>query len=170
MKYSLTFWALIICMSACKQGEKNVEAGHPKQVGDLFFNPKTDKAGYQPCHADLVYQYYNFSNGLQFKGEKPAIDRYFKENFKATEAEHEDGYITIRFIVNCEGKACWFRVEEMDLDYQPKHFSKAISNQLLELTKELEGWEIAEYEEEKYDYYQYLSFGILNGQLTEILP
>lgn len=161
-----------MCISACKESEKRKEKKYPNHIGDVEFNHEADSSGSQPCHADLTAQYYNFNfaGGLRFKGEKLAIDRYFKDHFKPTETENEDGYITIRFLVNCEGKACWLRTEEMDLNYQSKHFAKPALNQLLKLTKELEGWEIAGHEGESYDYYQYLTFKMINGQLIEILP
>lgn len=170
MKKRILTFALFVSIFACKNDEKKSETLYLNHVGDTHFVAETDSTGFQPCHPDLAYQYYNFGGSARFKGEKPAIERYFRERYKAEENQQENGYFTVRFLVNCEGKSSWFRTEAMDLEYQPKQFHSAISNQLLQLTKALEGWTVAEYEGQTYDYYQYLTFKIENGQLSEILP
>ena len=170
MKKQLLLFALFASLFACKKDEKKAEAFYLSHIGDTQFVAETDSTGFQPCHPDLAIQYYNFGESTGFKGEKSAIERYFRERYKAEENQQENGYFTVRFLVNCEGKSSWFRMEGMDQDYQPKQFNSAISNQLLQLTKGLEGWRVAEHEGQTYDYYQYLTFKIENGQLSEILP
>ena len=48
--------------------------------------------------------------------------------------------------------------------------NKDISEQLLNITKSLDGWVIGKHEGKAYDYYQYLTFKIEDGELIEILP
>lgn len=170
MKQHLVGLSLLLAFSACTGDEKQGEARYLSKVGDTEFLAETDGEEFQPCHPDLAFQYYNFDQTTGFEGEKIAIDRYFRENYKAENLRDESGYFTIRFIVNCEGKSGWFRTEAMDFSYQPTKFKSSISDQLLQLTRELDGWKVAMVEEEKYDYYQYLTFKIENGQLIEILP
>ena len=83
---------------------------------------------------------------------------------------NESGFITIRFIVNCEGQTGWFRMQEMDENYKANKFNKIILDELALLTKQLNGWEIAEDRGKKFDYYQYLTFKFKNGKLIEIMP
>lgn len=170
MKHYLTGIALFLGFSACTGNEKHTEIRYLSHIGDTEFLADTDGEGFQPCHPDLAIQYYNLGHTTGFAAEKPAIDRYFRQKYKVPALQGESGYFTVRFLVNCEGKSGWFRTEGMDFDYQPKEFNPGIANQLLKLSKELEGWKVAVHEEEKYDYYQYLTFKIENGQLIEILP
>jgi hypothetical protein len=146
------------------------ETTYPSQVGDIQFDPAIDDIGFKVCNTENVIQYYNMGQGLQFNGEKKKILEHFYSHYKAGLFKGETGYITIRFIVNCEGSTGRYRVEEMDMNYQPKKFSKALRDTLLDLTKQLSGWTIAVYETQVFDYYQYLAFKIEDGQLKEILP
>ena len=58
----------------------------------------------------------------------------------------------------------------MSNDYKKKTFNNHLTNQLLAVTKQLDGWIVGEYEWKVYDYYQYLTFKIDKGKLIEIMP
>lgn len=169
MKRLIIIPALLWTLYSCGQ-EQNKNEEHPLQVGDICFNPKTDDPHFKVCNDDRVLQYYNFGKGLQYKGEKPAIKKYFKEGLKSNGLEEDTGFITIRFMVNCEGKTGRFRVQEMNNDFNKKEFSVHFKKQLLNLTKQMPGWMVGEYDGKVYDYYQYLTFKIESGNLVEIMP
>lgn len=145
---------------------------YPQQVGDIEFDQKLDDPNFKICDVKQTAQYYNFSKGFQYKGEKYEILKKFKENYnpKIVTTGGGSGYITIRFLINCEGKKGLFRVQEMDMNYMPTKFDEDNIKQLLAITKSLDGWLIGEYDEKKYDYYQYLTFKLINYKLLEILP
>jgi hypothetical protein len=146
----------VLLIFSCNSPEKQ-KAEIPRHVGDIQFDPKTDTTDFKPCHEDLTFQYYNFSNALQYDGEKAKIIREFDRKFQRVD-KTESGYVTIRFIVNCEGKTGWFRVVTMDFDYQEIKFSTELVNQLLEITKGLNGWKTGEFDGKIYDYYNHLTF------------
>lgn len=139
-------------------------------VGDIQFDPQIDDPGFKICDYEAVHQYYNFGKGLQYKGEKIKINEHFQGKLKTKEQPGESGFLTIRFIVNCEGETGRYRVQGMDNDYRPKDFNDELTAQLLNLTKQLTGWIPGEYEARRFDYYQYLTFKIENGHLIEIMP
>jgi hypothetical protein len=143
---------------------------YPLQVGDIYFDPKLDDPNFKLCDENRMAQYYSFGKGLQYKGEKIKINEHFKVGLKVNEQRNVTGFLTIRFIVNCEGKIGRFRVEGMDNEYSQKTFSEGLTNQLMSLTKKLDGWIIGEHDGKAYDYYQYLTFKIENGILIEIMP
>lgn len=154
-------------MHSCNGSEKINEP--LRHVGDILFDPKIDTTSFQPCNENLIFQYYNFYNAIQYDGEKAKILREFKSKFETT-AKEDSGYVTIRFIVNCDGQTGWFRITTMDQDYKPKSLSNKLTHQLLQLTKELDGWIPGEFNGEKFDYYQSLTFKIFNGQIENIMP
>ncbi len=158
---------LLFSFFACSPSSHH-ETNYPEDVGDIAFDSKTDDPSFKTCH-ERVYQYYNFGKGFEYKGEKPALEEHFKK-LKQTEYKGDDGYITIRFIVNCEGKTGRFRIQEMSTDYTERSFNKELVTRCLELTKQLDGWIIKEHNSQQMDYYQYLTFKIEEGRLTEILP
>jgi hypothetical protein len=110
------------------------------------------------------------SDGLQYEGEKYAIEQAFRQNYKPALAKKESGMLRIRFIVNCKGKTDRFRMMGADENYQAKIFDPSIADQLLQITKKLDKWQPKKLEEQPVDYYQYLIFKIENGVLIEILP
>jgi len=159
---------LLVVYSSC-QKSKAQKSVYPNHVGDIAFDEKTDDPNFKICLNGRIPQYYEFGKSLQYRGEKPAIDKHF-EILKLNETTVESGYITIRFIVNCEGKTGRYRIEEMNNDYQPMSFDKKLVEKILTLTKELSGWIVGGNPEQPVDYYQYLTFKIEGGKLIEMMP
>ena len=169
MKNTLLLLSIILLFANC-QSEQNAVSKYPAHVGDIIFSKKLDGADFKRCLDEkFTFQYYNDSKGFQFKGEKIRIERKL-EALHLKSDENSNGYITIRFVVNCEGKAGQFRIQEMNENYQENSFPKKFTSQLLEFTKKLEGWIIKEYQGRKIDYYQYLTIKIEPGKVSEILP
>lgn len=140
-------------------------------VGDIEQNDQIDKLDFKVCHGDnRVLQYFNLGEGPVYKGEKSRIINTFKSKYKSVNDKSENGLIRIRFIVNCEGKAGRFRVLQSDYNYQETEFDNEIVSQLMTITKGIEDWAIFKRNEVTVDYYMYLIFKIIDGQLTEILP
>jgi hypothetical protein len=162
-----------VVLTSCSGNQNADKDPYHRWVGDIPFDEKTDDPDFKLCFTDNdIRQYFNFSKGVQYKGEKPAIDQYFKENYQLVES-NQSGLIRIRFIVNCKGETGRFRMKAMDQDYQPVDFDQAITDQILRLTKEMEGWlpiEMEEMNNTKWDYYQYLIFKIDRGDIIEIMP
>jgi len=170
MKQLLVFAFTLVIFQSCGQTQSTA-ATYQEHVGDISFDAKLDDPSFKICtNENNIAQYYNFGGGLQYVGEKIAIDNYFRENFKSRIQKNETGFLTIRFVVNCEGKTGRFRIEGMDNNYQSKKFDKELENQILKLTKQLDGWAVGESRGQKYDYYQYLTFKLTDGQIIEIMP
>ena len=58
----------------------------------------------------------------------------------------------------------------MNFEYQPKKFDPEIKKQLLSITKSLDGWIPVNNGLVDFDFYQYLSFRIEDGQIIKIMP
>ncbi|HYG03190.1 MAG TPA: hypothetical protein VD927_12150 [Chryseosolibacter sp.] len=160
---------LMFIFSACasRQSVDEPVATYPNHVGDHSFDQNLDDPAFKVCNESRVFQYYNFGKGMQYKGEKTAINSAFSNIiFDSTDS----GYITIRFIVNCKGETGWFRIQQMDFDFQEKTFSSTSVSKILEITKRLDGWKVNHFDDVPYDYYQYLTFKLHNGNLVEIMP
>ncbi|WP_131329474.1 hypothetical protein [Chryseobacterium piperi] len=139
-------------------------------VGDITFDEKLDNPGFKKClDKEFGIQYYNDSQGFQYKGEKISIEESLK-SAKIQGDEKSNGYITIRFLVNCRGETGLFRVQQMNLNYEKNLVDKDLETKLLDFTKSLKGWIPKNLEGIKVDYYQYLTFKIENGKVSEILP
>lgn len=169
MKNLLLLILLIPLFTNC-QTEKATVSKYPAHVGDIVFNENLDDPDFKRCLSEkFTFQYYNDSKGFQYKGEKIKIEKKIK-SLDLKNDKNSNGYITIRFLVNCEGKTGMFRIQQMDDEYKEKPFDKNLSDQLLSFTKNLNGWIPKEYDGKKVDYYQYLTYKIENGKVSEILP
>lgn len=145
---------------------------YSNHVGDISRNGGLDDDHFQRCFAeDSTVQYFNYSDGFRYKGEKKALNDFFYENYQPVHKKNQSGYIRIRFVVNCKGESGQFRVLESDEHFLPKKFHPKIVNQLLRLTKKLDGWFIvSDGTHRALDYYQYLIFKIEAGEIKEIMP
>lgn len=164
MSFRLSLF-LLLFVYACSQPKHN--------VGDIPFDKNADDPEFKICTAGPIKQYYirgSTDTPPGYKGEKRELEREILRDYDFPETASEDGYLTIRFIVNCEGKTGRFRTEEMDFSYQAKSFDKRISQQLLDIVKGLDGWIPRKSKGKNVDFYQYLTFRIENGQIEKILP
>ncbi|UQB67709.1 hypothetical protein [Epilithonimonas zeae] len=155
---------------SCQSG-KSVTI-YPNKVGNIVFDKNIDSPDFKRCmDKDYGIQYYsvNDSNGLLYKGEKFAIIQEL-EKLNLSSSKKTNGYITIRFVVNCEGKTGFFRVQQMNDNYLEENWDKDFSVKLLNFTKSLNGWIAKESRGTKLDYYQYLTYKITDGKVSEILP
>jgi hypothetical protein len=168
MKHAPAFIFILMLILNCEKSSEKSQ--YLKNVGDIEFDTKIDDPNFKICNEERVLQYYNFGKGFVYKGEKIKIIEYFHQNYDGAGYANETGYITIRFIVNCEGKTGRFRVEQMDNQYNRGNFNKKMIEKLLSLTKSLNGWETQIENNKNVDYYQYLTFKMENGSIIEILP
>ncbi len=164
--------ALFSFVMVCCQTEKKVKK-YPATVGDIEFDKKLDDADFKKCSSEkwghFSFQYYQGSKQFSYRGEKIAItEKLKKENIYSEKCIN--GYITVRFLVNCEGKAGLFRVQHMTMDLKDSELDAELENRLLQFTKSLNGWMPKEIKGLKVDYYQYLTYKIENGKVSEVLP
>jgi hypothetical protein len=158
------FLHLILIVFSCVPEKKS------GNVGDISFDELKDDPSFKICNSQEIFQYYNF-DGVKYKGDKNTLRNEIFSLIKADSLNRETGYLTIRFIVNCEGKTGMFRIQEMDAAYKATQFSDKTKNHLLSVTKRLNGWKKFEFDPGKgSDYYQYLTFKLEEGVVKEILP
>ena len=151
-----------------------IDQGHHQDVGDIPFDRAMDDPNFNLCGGESsIKQYYvrgSDNEPAGYKGKKRALEEAITEQYVFPVSESESGYVTIRFVVNCRGQSGRFRVEKMDFNYQPKNFNPELVQQLLDITRNLNGWIPVSREGKTYDFYQYLTFKIRNGQIEKILP
>ncbi|PIF43993.1 hypothetical protein CLU96_0920 [Chryseobacterium sp. 52] len=162
---ALFSFGLISC-----QTEKS-RSQYPVTVGDIEFDEKLDDPAFKKCTPEklISVQYYQGSKEFGYKGEKWAIIEKLEKEKISSETK-KNGYITVRFLVNCEGKTGLFRVQQMNADLTVTVLDKELGDRLLRFTKSLDGWIPKEIKGFKVGYYQYLTYKIENGKVSEVLP
>ena len=165
MKQTIFIVLSIFAISCSQDGYKN--------VGDIPFNRELDDEKFYICDETNINQYYvRYSTDIppSYEGEKRGLESIILSEYNFLQSENENGYVTIRFIVNCEGETGRFRIEEMNFAFKPHKLDKGITSQLLDIVKNLTDWIPRKRNGENLDFYQYLTFRIEKGQVVKILP
>ncbi|MGB0177485.1 MAG: hypothetical protein ACPF9D_09985 [Owenweeksia sp.] len=164
---------LMSLVVACQPGQPSYPV---KDIGFIYPENIIDPdAEFRICGTEEdILQYYNHNA----PGDKPAgyiggpkaIKKYLKDHYPGLDLHHDSGMLTIRFIINCEGKTGHFEMFENDLDFKPTSFHPKTCEQLLEITRELRNWRANQMEGSYRDSFMYITYRIENGKITEILP
>ena len=82
------------------------------------------------------------------------------------------GYITFRFIIDCEGHMTKkVRVFQTDENYTNTHFDKMLVNELFDYVKTLDKWKKAgDKTGPAFNYMAFITFKIRNGKVINIIP
>jgi hypothetical protein len=163
LKTILIHLGLIIILCSCGQESKK----YTNDIGHI--NPKTalgDK-NFKTCK-NKIFEYYNSEPDGGYKhGKKALRDSVLR---KYSMSINESGYLTFRFVVNCEGKGGRYMVIQNDLDFKPKEFDEELTSHLFTITQDLKEWRPVILENESRDYYMYITYKLLDGKIIEILP
>lgn len=143
---------------------------HKHQVGHISESAFFDKSGFKACFEERMFPYYYGRNPSKFSHGKDSLKIYFHQYYDHFGYTNESGYITIQFIINCEGETGRHQVLQVGLDYQEKEFNHQLTDKLLQLTKNLKDWDPISFSDTTYDSFIHLTFKIENGELVEILP
>ena len=167
-KYLLGLLILISCNSQNNTKESSKKKEYSNVVGDIKFDARID-SNFIRCDS-FSNQYYGKAGGLSYKGEFFALKEELFNAYNSIGIQGQTGLFTIRFIVNCKGDTGMFRTYSTDLELNEFNFDHRITTQLLNATKALNKWEVTIYEGQRYDYYQYLTFKIIDSELKDIAP
>ncbi len=108
---------------------------------------------------------------LNYNGGFYEIKKHYYNNYKSIVSTNNTGIVKVRFNINCEGKTGNYFMESYSLNYKNITISKKISEQFLNLTKNLRGWIPAHDEDgNRINSHKFFAFKIINGKLTDILP
>lgn len=117
-----------------------------------------------------IFDYYNGEPQAEYKYGKYVLRKHLLQKINKELLANESGYLTYRFVINCEGAAGWFTPEMIDLDFQHKVFNTDLVNHLGKLLMELEEWQATVWKGKAFDSYAYLTFKLEDGKIIEILP
>lgn len=125
---------------------------------------------FKPCDStSKIADYYN-DHKAEIKGGKGKLWALLSEKLNSEIIKRESGYLTYRFVVNCEGKVGWFVTEEADLNYNKIKFRDETRMHLYNILKSEKEWTNLSLRQIPRDAYTYITFKIEDGKIIEILP
>lgn len=138
-----------------------------KSIDKPDFEALKKERTFQRCHVYGLRS--NLPAGKDYEGGGKAIEDYFYTQYKKPKDIRESGFITLRFIINCEGESGEFETLEMDANYKSYNFDTGISEQLVQLGKKMDEWIPLELDSEVYDQRKIINFSIQNGAIKAIM-
>lgn len=120
------------------------------------------------CKGKLHPYYYP---ELEYSGGFYAIKEHFYSNYNQVKSLKNTGIVKIRFHINCYGESGDYRLEAYSLDYKNIELDIKITQQLVQLTKNLTEWIPAQDEDgNAINSHKFFAFRIIEGELIDILP
>jgi len=95
------------------------------------------------CIRDRTY-------GPIYRGSKSSFKKYIKENYKKVN-DTENGFLNLRFIVNCEGLVGNMEINQLNTNYEKTQLSEKLVRQLVQLSSREENWLTANYDDHAVD-------------------
>ncbi len=154
--------AIYLISLSCNGTQKYQSVNKIATVDSFVICDKQELAlqnGYVPaCH------YY-------FEGGRLALFGYINKNYIApNNAIGQNGYLMIRFVINCNGEAGKFDLVETDMYYKAFEFDPKISVQLLEIMQKIKNWGTpSRNNDEVFDQNVSILFKIKDGKLIELM-
>jgi hypothetical protein len=136
-----------------------------KQVGDITYSTSANAGNSVPCNQDLIYQYYQINT--DYIGGKRAIKRELAGVFPMN-GLNKSGLLTVRFVVNCQGKTGWYQAYMISPDLQEMDISATDLTHLYGAISELNHWLPGLAGEEPQDSYCQISFKLKKGEVLDI--
>lgn len=138
-------------------------------IGDIDYDSNVDNSSFKLCNEERVFQYY--SVGTEYEGERKALrNEVFKYlSNEIIKFDSNSGYITFRFIINCNGKSGRYRVKMVNEDLKETVFKKSEIEKLKTAITKLKKWKSGKLNDgTKVDSYYQINFKIEKGSIIDI--
>lgn len=161
------FLVLTIVVFSC-QSKDHVDVDiYPSQFGEIPFDSTSDNPAFKLCNeTDLVHS----RTSLSYVGGRQRIEEILREAFENHNNTYEyNGYVLVRFLVNCQGKAGRLRFESMDEGFVKQKSPDGLVALIRKSIETLNEWTIVTPANEGKDHSKYLNLKIKNGQIDAII-
>ncbi|WP_103069808.1 hypothetical protein [Aquimarina sediminis] len=164
----LTLFIFIISYS-CR--EKNYSAKkYINYIGYLDPNTTISSTSFALCGTGKIEGTHHGLPKLAYKPNKGIFDKTIRSKYQNNEYT-DSGYLNFRFVINCKGEIGRVEIIQMNIDLEETELNSEMIDQLYQLTSESENWNGYTTKDQKpIDYYMYVSYKIIDGEITEILP
>ena len=114
--YTLVVYCLVV-FSGC---DYYVIDSHKEHVGFIKQKGFMNKEAFPPCFPEKIFPYYYGRNKAGFEHGLDSLKVYLTEEYNNFDNTSITGYITVRFLINCEGELGRFEVKSLGTDYKNK--------------------------------------------------
>ncbi|MEM6525474.1 MAG: hypothetical protein AAGF85_09360 [Bacteroidota bacterium] len=147
--------------------ETDSKETYSHDIGDIPFDRTVDDPSFKLCDSTKIV---TRRKALAYKGDRSKIVSACLKRFTfKPEFESFNGYVTIRFIVNCQNQAGRFRAESLDWNFSHKACPESLKKHVIEIIQNLEGWSHAYSQDTHLDLVKFINFKIVNGRIENVL-
>lgn len=168
--FLLVLFSMVIWRGKLKsQNTVPQHANAKEKIGWIPFDSQCDRADFTVCDELNIEEYYQV-NPRYHEG-MYSIRRYFEPHKQELNGLCEkDGYIIVRFVINCQGETDRYRSRFLALNYtEHPDINQKLAERLKVLVHGMGLWQPGEYQGKRYDAYQQIKFLFKGNQLTDIL-
>ena len=169
LRYSFLLLILMIRLKTFSQNTVPQHLNVKEKTGWILFDKSLDNSNFKVCDELNIEEYYqvnpSYGEGM------PSIRKYISAHKQSLEALCEkDGYVIVRFVINCQGQTDRYRTKFMALNYTDENTLNAeLQKKIIQLTRDMGNWTPGKYDGKTYDCYQHLKFLFKNSQLVDVL-
>jgi len=171
LRYSFLALALMVSLMTFSQNTNTIpqHLNVKEKIGWIPFDKRLDNSNFKVCDELNIEEYYqvnpSYGEGM------PSIRKYISAHQKSLEALCEkDGYIIVRFVINCQGQTDRYRSKFMSLNYTDENAVNAqLQKKIIQLMRDMGNWTPGKYDGKTYDCYQHLKFLFKNSKLVDVL-
>lgn len=147
-----------------------VHYAETKKVVDVYTlnshkNQEINSSYFKMCWDRRPNEYYNYEPDISYTNGNNALLKRLIEDAPTTKG---NGFITIHFAINCEGKVGRFGLEQMDTNYQSASYNPKLIKHLIQQISKITEWDLPE--KIQTDTHRFLMFKVTNGKITEVWP
>lgn len=141
-----------------------------KKIEDVYTlntakNANNQSTEFKMCNDRRPLEYYNFEPDVRYIDGNNALLKRLTKNAPLTKG---NGFITIHFAINCEGKVGRFGLEQIDRQYQSASYNPELIKHLMHEISKITEWSLPE--KITTDTHRFLMFKVTNGKITEVWP
>lgn len=147
-----------------------VHYAETKKIVDVYTlnsnkNPENNSSNFKMCWDRRPNEYYNFEPDISYTHGNNAL---LKRLIKDAPSTKGNGFITIHFAINCEGKVGRFGLEQMDTEYKSASYDPQLIKHLIHEISKITEWNLPE--KIQTDTHRFFMFKVTNGKITEVWP
>jgi len=128
-------------------------------------NAEINTSNFKMCLDSRPYEYYNFDPDISYTHGNNSLLKLLIKDAPTTKG---NGFITIHFAINCDGKVGRFGLEQMDTKYQSASYDPKLIKHLIQEISKITEWNLPE--KIQTDTHRFLMFKVTNGKITEVWP
>lgn len=165
MKTPVLFIFLGVLLFGCQS--KDVSNDYPAQFGEIPFDPSIDNSNFKLCDStQLVHS----RTSLSYAGGRIKIEEAAKALFAQHGVAYDyNGYVLVRFLVNCKGEVGRLRFESLGDGFMEQECPEGLIELIRKAIESLNEWTIVTPANMGKDHSKYLNIKIKNGQIDAII-